>query len=252
MAHRTAFRVRETTTTEGTGNITVGGVPNASYRTFASVLTSNGDTCKYEIRHQTAHEWESGILTRVSSTEYSRTVDESSNGDAAVNFSAGTKHVFLVGKLGDDERECRVSGSDAASTSTSNADVAGMSMSVKANADYFFEFYGTYETAATTTGLKLAVTCPASPTSIRYETAIQISGAQGTDGWDTQAHVASDSTHTGASVDAANTARHFRVTGILRNGANAGNITLRLATEVAASAVTIHQGSYGRRRRLNF
>lgn len=86
--------VFETTTTTGTGTVTLAG-PKTGYRSFAVV--GNGNTCPYTIRHQSADQWEVGIGTYTSSgTTLSRdTILASSNGGSAVNFSSGTKDVIL-------------------------------------------------------------------------------------------------------------------------------------------------------------
>ena len=93
MALVLADRVRETTTTAGTGTITLlGAVP--SCQSFAVI--GNGNTTYYTIVAYTGTEYEVGIGTYTSSgTTLSRdTVLASSNGGSLVNFSAGTKDVF--------------------------------------------------------------------------------------------------------------------------------------------------------------
>lgn len=95
MAHITADRVRETSTTTGTGVITVAGAV-VGFRTFASVLATN-DTCYYAIASYSLSEWEVGIGTYSALNTITRTtVIASSNAGAAVNFSAGVKDVFLT------------------------------------------------------------------------------------------------------------------------------------------------------------
>lgn len=88
-------RVKDTTTTTGTGTITLANSAPTGYRTFGSVL-SNSDTTLYAIIHQSADEWEVGLGTYTSSgTTLARTtVIASTNSNAAVNFSSGTKDVF--------------------------------------------------------------------------------------------------------------------------------------------------------------
>lgn len=95
MAHIAEDRVQETTTTTGTGNITLAGAVT-NYRTFASVMANN-DTCYYAIVDSTNNAWETGLGTFVSATPAlaRTTVLESSNAGAAVNFSVGTKNVFI-------------------------------------------------------------------------------------------------------------------------------------------------------------
>jgi hypothetical protein len=92
-------RVRETSTTTGTGTVTLGGAYDG-YQTFASAV-ADGSTVFYCI-HNTATaydtEWEVGLGTfTASGTTISRdTIYSSSNSGSAVNFSAGTKEVFLT------------------------------------------------------------------------------------------------------------------------------------------------------------
>ena len=88
-------RVKEQTTTTGTGAVTLGGAISG-FDTFAAVGNSN--TTYYAIVSQSANEWEVGIGTYTASgTTLSRdTILESSNSDSAVNFSAGTKDVFVT------------------------------------------------------------------------------------------------------------------------------------------------------------
>ena len=88
-------RVLETSTTTGTGDITLSGAPSG-YQTFnAGVGTSN--TTFYAIFNTVANEWELGLGTLSASTTLQRTtVYSSSNANAAVNFSAGTKNVFVT------------------------------------------------------------------------------------------------------------------------------------------------------------
>lgn len=88
-------RVRETTTTAGTGTITLAGAV-IGFQTFAAI--GNGNTTFYTIAGQGTSEWEVGVGTYTSSgTTLSRdTVLESSASGAKVNFSAGTKDVFVT------------------------------------------------------------------------------------------------------------------------------------------------------------
>ena len=95
MALVLADRVKETTTTTGTGTVTLLGA-SAGFQSFAAV--GNGNTTYYTIAAQTGTEWEVGIGTYSSSgTTLARTtVISSSNAGAAVDFSAGTKDVFVT------------------------------------------------------------------------------------------------------------------------------------------------------------
>ncbi len=86
-------RVKETTTTTGTGTITLAGAVTG-FQSFSAI--GNGNTTFYTIVGN--NEWEVGIGTYTSSgTTLSRdTVLSSSNSGSLVNFSAGTKDVFVT------------------------------------------------------------------------------------------------------------------------------------------------------------
>ena len=89
-------RVRETTSTTGTGAVTLGGAVGG-FQTFAAGI-GNSNTTYYAISINTENEWEVGLgtLNGDSSTLTRTTVLESSNSDSAVDFSAGTKEIFCT------------------------------------------------------------------------------------------------------------------------------------------------------------
>jgi hypothetical protein len=95
MALVLADRVKETTTTTGTGTVTLLGA-STGYQSFAVVGDAN--TTYYTIAGQTGSEWEVGIgtYTLVGTLLARTTVLASSNAGSAVNFSAGTKDVFVT------------------------------------------------------------------------------------------------------------------------------------------------------------
>ena len=89
-------RVKETSTTTGTGSFAFAGAVSG-FETFSAGV-GNSNTTYYVIAHQTANEWEVGHGTLDgSSANIARTnVYTSSNSDSAVDFSAGTKNVFCA------------------------------------------------------------------------------------------------------------------------------------------------------------
>jgi hypothetical protein len=93
MALVLADRVQETTTTTGTGTVTLAGAATG-YQSFAAV--GDGNSTYYTIAG--GSEWEVGIGTYTASgTTLSRTtVISSSNAGSLVTFSAGTKNVFVT------------------------------------------------------------------------------------------------------------------------------------------------------------
>jgi hypothetical protein len=87
-----ADRVRETSATTGTGTLTLAGAV-AGYQGFNAAF-ANADTVYYVIQYAT--EWEVGIGTVGTGTLSRDSVLASSNADALVPFSAGTKDVFVA------------------------------------------------------------------------------------------------------------------------------------------------------------
>lgn len=89
-------RVKETTTTTGTGTLTLGGAVTG-FETFASGV-GNSNTTYYAVTLPGTSEFEVGLgtLNGDSSTLARTTVISSSNSDSAVNFSSGTKTIFCT------------------------------------------------------------------------------------------------------------------------------------------------------------
>mgnify|MGYP001170192391 FL=1 len=90
-------RVKETSTTTGTGTFSLAGAETGYESFVAGIGTTN--TTYYAIELNSAGEWEVGIGTVTDATPdtLSRdTIITSSNSDSAVNFSAGTKNVFCT------------------------------------------------------------------------------------------------------------------------------------------------------------
>lgn len=95
MAFVVADRVKETTTTGGTGTVTLAGAV-AGFQSFAAV--GNGNSTYYTIVDSTNNTWEVGVGTYTSSgTTLSRdTVLASSNSGSLVPFAAVEKDVFVT------------------------------------------------------------------------------------------------------------------------------------------------------------
>jgi hypothetical protein len=97
MALVIANRVKETTTTAGTGTVTLLGA-SAGFQSF--LVVGNGNTTYYTIAGQTTSEWEVGVGTYTASgTTLARTTVLSNSAGtqpSTLNFSAGTKDVFVT------------------------------------------------------------------------------------------------------------------------------------------------------------
>jgi len=86
-------RVKETSTTTGTGTLSLAGAVTG-FETFSSAI-GNGNTTYYAIVNSNG-EFEVGLGTVSAAALARTTIISSSNSDSAVNFSAGTKNVFVT------------------------------------------------------------------------------------------------------------------------------------------------------------
>jgi hypothetical protein len=85
-------RVKEISTTTGTGSLTLGGAVTG-YQSFSSAI-GNGNTTYYAIYLDGGSEWEVGLGTVSAGALARTTVYASSNSGSLVNFSAGQKSVW--------------------------------------------------------------------------------------------------------------------------------------------------------------
>lgn len=96
MAFVVKDRVKETTTTAGTGTITLAGAATG-FQSFSAI--GDGNNTYYCIAEQNGSGWEVGIGTYTSSgTTLSRdtVLASSAGGTTKVSFPAGTKDVFVT------------------------------------------------------------------------------------------------------------------------------------------------------------
>lgn len=95
MPFKLPERVQETSTTTGTGTLTLAGAVT-DYKAFSSQM-SNGDTTAYVIEDGTDWEIGYGTYTNTSGQQLSRdTVVRSTNGNNLVNWGAGTRNVYVA------------------------------------------------------------------------------------------------------------------------------------------------------------
>ncbi len=88
-----ADRVQETSTTTGTGTLTLAGAVTG-FRTFASALVT-GERVRYAIFLGTEWEVGDGVFTTSGTTLTRENVFASSNSGALVSFSSGSKNVWI-------------------------------------------------------------------------------------------------------------------------------------------------------------
>lgn len=93
MALVLADRIKETTTTTGTGTYTLGGAATG-FESFAAV--GNGNTTYYCCTDGTNFEVGIGTYTASGTTLARTTILQSSNSDSAVNWTSGTRDIFCT------------------------------------------------------------------------------------------------------------------------------------------------------------
>ena len=123
-------RVKVNTTTTGTGTIVLGATAPTGYQSFAVI--GNNNTTYYTIAGQTTNEWEVGIGTYyLANSSLSRTtILASSNANAAVTFSAGTKDVFVTYPA---EKAVYLDSSNVATVPTLAIDTSGTDAQIAPN-----------------------------------------------------------------------------------------------------------------------
>jgi hypothetical protein len=94
MAFVVSDRVRETSTTTGTGPVAVTGA-FTGYTTFAAAI-GNGNSTYYTITNDSLGQWEVGVGTFSSGSVSRDLILTSSNNNLIVNFGAGAKEVFVT------------------------------------------------------------------------------------------------------------------------------------------------------------
>jgi len=96
MALVLADRVKETSGTTGTGDLSLAGA-TTGFQRFADAI-GDGNTTYYAVSLVAGGEFEIGLGTYLAATNSLRrdTILDSSNAGATVNFSTGTKDVFVV------------------------------------------------------------------------------------------------------------------------------------------------------------
>ena len=141
-------RAKMTTSTTGTGTITLGSAADG-YQSFADAGVSNGDTVRYVIEDGTNWEIGTGQYT-ASGTTLSRSVTESNNSDSAINLS-GSASVFLA--VASQDLSPTVTLSGAVTGSGTLTDLGDVTITTTATSDPTITLSGDASGSATLTNL---------------------------------------------------------------------------------------------------
>ena len=159
------------------------------------------------------------------------------NGSAAItiNSTGGSGFTPTIDRLTSTQQ----------STVTALANVTQLVRALVANATYSIDCFVTFQSVATTTGLNLGFTSPTGCVC-SVEVVVPItSTAAASQLRTTFPNAAATNTGNvlGTGVTAINSNHTARISGIITNGANAGNFQVQFASEVAASAITLQTSS---------
>lgn len=133
-----------------------------------------------------------------------------------------------------------VKSADQSFSVTALADVTDMQIALAANASGMFHFNGSFWSAAATTGLVLGLTTPATTSFRNYRVSIGTSNVAVF-----QSGATADNTRIVGTAALTAGLLPWYVDAAVINGSATGNVTLRAASEVNASAVTLSRGAYG-------
>lgn len=92
-------RVKDTTATTGTGSVTLSGTAPTGYQTFANAYPDLGTPFLYCISDAASGLWETGtgyLSTSTTMVRDANVMDGSSGPGVLVNFTAGSKEVFVT------------------------------------------------------------------------------------------------------------------------------------------------------------
>ena len=129
-------------------------------------------------------------------------------------------------------------GADVTNNTTTLANATGLSIALAANSTYALNVQVMFQTAATTTGIRLTQTVPSGATVVAQ--------------WDTPTSLtartlanqrAADAGAASTAMDVANANTLAAGTLLVVTGASAGSLQIRFASEVAASNAVIKAGS---------
>jgi len=153
-------------------------------------------------------------------------------GNAGSNGSNGTNGLGWAARA--------LKASEQLAIGTSFADITGLGLAMQANKAYAFEFGLIMDSDATTTGIDVTVNGPASPTSLDYVTESWTSATakafRGATAYNDNA----------ANANSCGTARRvYKISGVVRNGANAGDLVPRAKREAVGAGPNCRAGSYG-------
>lgn len=155
MAWLAADRVKETTTTTGTGTYSLAGAA-AGFRTFvAGIGTTN--RCTYCVEDGTNWEINEGVVTDAAPDTLTRARLLASSTGSAINWGAGTRNIFCVAAAADRNPRTRRLSADHAISATTATEVTGLELTDLQPGCYVVQYVLRVQSATLTVGIGLGI-----------------------------------------------------------------------------------------------
>lgn len=122
----------------------------------------------------------------------------------------------------------------------------GLQFQIQANETWYFEFFGVYDAAATTTGSRWVIAGTYTPAMIGYTSEYSLTAPTQTINYANAFNIPAACNASSAYL----TGNFARICGIIKAGSNNDTIKVRFASEVSSSAITLKAGSFMKVKKL--
>lgn len=155
MAFVHADRVKETTTTTGTGTYSLGGAA-AGFRTFVAGV-GDANRCTYCVSDGVDWEINEGVVADATPDTLTRERLLASSTGSAISWAAGSRQIYGVYSAADMNPRTVLLGSDHAISSTTATEITGLQFGSVQPGTYFLQYVMRCQSATTTVGLKFGI-----------------------------------------------------------------------------------------------
>lgn len=263
MAFLHADRVKETSTTTGTGTYSLAGA-STGFRTFVAGI-GNANRCTYCVSDGTSWEINEGVLTDAAPDTLTRDKLLASSTGSAISWAAGTRDVFAVYSAAQQNPIVKRLSADHTLASATGTEVTGLEFVDLRPGAYLAEYFLRCSSSATATGIGLGINftgTAAAPAILRSEATTGAAAATGVLDGETNILTGTlfEARHTNAystatpntmntGVAVANEVSMITVTALITVTA-AGNLELWHSSETAANT-SVLTGSVARLTRMD-
>lgn len=152
---RHADRVKETSSTTGTGTYSLGGAASG-FRSFVAAV-GNGNRCTYAVVDGATWEINEGVVTDASPDTLTRARFIDSSTGSPIDWGSGSRLVYCIYSAADMNPRTVSLSSDSALSSTTGIEVTGLQFTAVQPGTYCLQYWIAWQTATTTVGKAFAV-----------------------------------------------------------------------------------------------